>query len=354
MSVKKVSLTKGNDRYTNIRRSLELIRPDIDVIRSKRHILIKPNLTATLNAFANTDVISVKAVLDFLLEYYPELKNAKFTILEGSGSAYYEKKHTRDVYRDFGYAELPAEYPNLNLECVDDLVDFMDFPIASIAGDEVARLAKRLFDFDFRISVAIPKVHNYAIATFGIKNMAGLIKQEDKSLLHGLRTPSAPNAKTVFTYIPTAYIAWLRRRAPELVNFLFKRSMSYVKAVKVIHRNVANLAALAWPDLVVLDAFNCMDGNGPVDGIPVKLEAAVSSTDALKADGVGARLLGLEPEDIGYLYYLQREGRGDYSLAGFVGEDLDSVKKKFNLHAIYCIQKHWKDDFERSMPHRRL
>ena len=52
-----------------------------------------------------------------------------------------------------------------------------------------------------------------------------------------------------------------------------------------------------------------MDGNGPVDGFPVKLEAAVASTDPLKADGVGARLIGLDPKDIGYLYYLQKSFR---------------------------------------------
>jgi uncharacterized protein (DUF362 family) len=201
---------------------------------------------------------------------------------------------------------------------------------------------KRFFDFDFRISLAIPKTHNYAIATFGIKNMAGVIRQEDKSLLHGLRTPNAPYAKTLFTYIPTWVIAWLRRRSPAFVNLIFKNSAAYMKAMKVIHQNVAALARITWPDLVVLDAFDCMDGNGPVDGFPVRLEAAIASTDALKADGVGARLLGLEPEEVGYLYYLRAEGRGDYSCAGLVGEKIDLVRRRFKLHPTYNIQKEWK------------
>ena len=85
-----------------------------------------------------------------------------------------------------------------------------------------------------------------------------------------------------------------------------------------------------------------MDGNGPVDGFPVKLEVAVSSADPLKADGVGARLMGLQPESIGYLYYLQEEGLGDYSLCGFVGEDIEQVKLNFKLHPTYSIQKNWK------------
>lgn len=339
---KKVSLVKGAQRYDNIKKALEFIKSDLDKIRGKKQILIKPNLTATKNEFANTDSKTVEATIDFLLDNFRELHQSQFTILEGSGSAYYEGITTREVFKKFGYFELIKKYNNVRLECIEDFPDFLEFQIMSIAGNEKARIVKRFFDFDYRISIGIPKTHNYAIATFGIKNMAGLVKQEDKSLLHGLRTPSAPDAKTIFTYIPTSAISWMRRRAPNLVNLVFKKSIAYMKATKVIHKNVANLARLTWPDLVVLDGFYCMDGNGPVDGFPVKLEAAVSSADPLKADGVGTRLMGLQPEDIGYLYYLQEEGLGDYSLDGFVGEDIEQVKLNFKLHPTYNIQKNWK------------
>jgi len=339
---KKVSLVKGPQRYLNIKKALSLIGQDLDKIRGAKQILIKPNLTATKNKLANTDVKAVEAVLDFLLENFSELRESQFTILEGSGSAYYEKSLTRDVYKDFGFLELKNKYENVQLECIEDFSDYKEIEISSIAGREKIRVIKRFFDFDFRISVAVPKSHNYAIATFGIKNMAGLIKQEDKSLLHGLRTPSAPNAKTIFTYIPTSVIAWMRRRFPELVNVIFKKSVAYMKATKVIHHNVAELAKFTFPDLVVLDGFSCMDGNGPVDGFPVELGVAVASIDPLKADGIGARLMGLEPHDIGYLYYLQEAGLGDYSLEGLVGEDINLVRKIFKLHPSYNIQKHWK------------
>lgn len=340
----KVSLIKGADRYKNIKQALDLIKPDLSEIRYKKNILIKPNLTASKNAFANTDPQAVEATIDSLLDNFRELHDSTFTILEGSGSAYYDKISTKEVFKRFGYFELAKKYNNVRLECIEDSTDFLEAPIKSIAGIEKVRIAKRLLDFDFRISVAIPKTHNYAIATFGIKNMAGLIKQEDKSLIHGLRTPSAPEAKTIFTYIPTSAIAWLRRRTPNLVNLVFKKSMTYLKATKVIHRNIVELAKITWPDLVVLDGFYCMDGNGPVDGFPVNLSVAVSSTDALKADGIGARLIGLQPEDIGYLYYLYKEGMGDYSLDGLVGDDIENIKVYFKLHPTHDIQKQWRED----------
>jgi len=338
----KVSLVRGPKRYDNIGKALDLIKTDLDKIRNKRHILLKPNLTASKNVYANTDVTAVQAVIDYFLDSYSELRHSQFTILEGSGSAYYEKITTKEVFKNFGYFDLVKRYNNVKLECLEDFSDYTEFRVMSIAGPEHMRLVNRFFDFDFKISIAIPKTHNYAMATFGIKNMAGLIKQEDKSLLHGLRSPHAPNTKTIFTYIPTSAIAWMRRRAPNLVNFIFKKSMAYMKAVKIIHKNVAELAKHTWPDLVILDAFCCMDGNGPVDGFPVNLNAAICSTDPLKADGVGARLIGLNPEDIGYLYYLYKERFGDYSLNGLVGEEIDSVRSVFKLHPIYNIQKHWR------------
>ncbi|MEW6169977.1 MAG: DUF362 domain-containing protein [Candidatus Omnitrophota bacterium] len=340
-SHRKVSLVKGPQRYKNIAKSLELIKPDLDNIRGKKNILIKPNLTATNNEIANTNAETVEATIDFLLENFKELHQSRFTILEGSGSAYYEKISTRQVFEKFGYFNLIKKYKNVRLECIEDFNDFFEIPIMSIAGQETIKIIKHFFDFDYRISIAIPKTHNYAIATFGIKNMAGVIKQADKSLLHGLRTPSAPNAKTVFTYIPTSAISWMRRRMPNLVNFIFKKSVSYIKATKVIHKNVFNLAKVTWPDLVILDAFNCMDGNGPVDGFSVSLQAAISSIDALKADGVGARLMGLQPQDIGYLYYLGQDGLGDYSTNGLIGEAIENVKQNFKLHPTYNIQKNW-------------
>ena len=86
-----------------------------------------------------------------------------------------------------------------------------------------------------------------------------------------------------------------------------------------------------------------MDGRGPVDGYPVRMNLAIASTDAVKADGMGARVMGLEPEDIGYLYYLKEEGMGDYSLDGLVGDRIEEAAVKFKLHPTYCIQKQWKE-----------
>jgi uncharacterized protein (DUF362 family) len=292
--------------------------------------------------YANTDVRAVEAVIDFLHDNF-DMRKKEISVFEGSGSAYYEHITTKSVFEKFRYTALERKYENLRLEAIEDFSDFVPFNIQSIAGKETAYIARHALDFDYKISVAIPKTHNYAIATFGIKNMAGLIRQGDKSLMHGLRTPSAPNAKTVFTYIPTSLISWTRRRFPSLVNLIFRNSVTYMQAMKIIHHNIVSMAKMIYPDLVVLDGLHCMDGNGPVDGYAVKMNFAIASADALKADGIASRIIGLEPEEIGYLYYLSKENFGSCSLEGLVGNKIEDVRKKFKMHPTYRIQKQWKE-----------
>jgi uncharacterized protein (DUF362 family) len=85
-----------------------------------------------------------------------------------------------------------------------------------------------------------------------------------------------------------------------------------------------------------------MEGDGPVDGTSVDMGVAIASADPVKADGIGARLIGFEPEDIGYLHYLQNEDNmGEYSLDNLVGDDLNKLKKTFRRHGTYDIQSQW-------------
>ncbi len=336
-----VSLVKGEGRYQNIYRALELIRPDLEPLKDKTNILIKPNVLSSENPYANTHVDVIEAIIDFMAENLDDFTSKNIVVFEGSAGAYYHGSSTREVFDRFGYFVLEQRYKNVRLECIEDFSEYIPFEIKSIAGSEQARLVRRVRDFDYIISVTLPKTHDYAIATLGIKNMIGLIKQEDKSLIHGLRTPSA-GLKTMFTLIPTWMISWARRHASDVVNLILRCTPSYRKGVKVIHHNIATFAKLVWPDLVVLDGLWGMEGNGPVDGIPIRLNVAIASTDPLKADALAARVMGLEPEKIGYLYYLAQDGLGDPSLDGLVGVALEEAAVKFKTHTNYAIQLRWR------------
>ncbi len=338
---KKVSLVKGEDRQENIKKALGLIQEAVAPIKKARNILIKPNLVALQPAYANTHVEAIEAVIQFIREIVPE---TPITIGEGAATAFYRGLPTTQVFKDFDYYRLEDNYANVSLTRFDEDKGFIHSPISSIVGDTSLRITKRVEDFDYKISLAIPKTHNFAIATFGIKNMAGLVMRQDMAMIHGMKGGIEVDApRTLLDRLPAGTVSRARRTLPNgMINFFFRQYRAYHRSVKMIHRNIAELAKRTWPDLVVLDGFVCMEGDGPVDGSPVHLKTAIASADPVKADGLAARLIGFEPAEIGYLYYLQEEKMGEYSLENLVGDDLNRLRRTFKPHGTYDIQSQWR------------
>jgi uncharacterized protein (DUF362 family) len=338
---KKVSLVSGENRKENIKKCLTLIREDLEPIKNAKNILVKPNLVALKPDFANTHVEAIEAVIEFIRELVPD---TPITVGESSASAFYNGLPTESVFRDYDYYRIEKKYTRVSLTDFDEDREFIHSPIHSIVGDTHLRITKRAEEFDYKISLAIPKTHNFAIATFGIKNMAGLIMRQDMAMIHGLKGGIEVDApKTFLDKLPSGTVSKARRLLPNwFINFLFRQYPGYRKSVKMIHKNIVEFAKRLWPNLVVLDGFICMEGDGPVDGTPVHLKTAIASTDPVKADGVGARLIGFKPEEIGYLFYLQEENMGEYSLENLVGNDLNQLKRKFKPHGTYDIQSQWR------------
>ncbi len=342
-SKKKVALIQGDNRKENIRKCLSLIQEDLEPVKKARHILIKPNLVALEPDFANTHVETIEAVIEFIRTIVPD---TPITVGESSASAFYKGLLTTKVFEDYDYYRLEKKYSNVRLIDFDKDQDVIQSPILSVVGDTHLRITRRIQGFDYKISLAIPKTHNFAIATFGIKNMAGLVLRQDMAMIHGMKGGIEVDApKTLLDKLPPGTVSKARRILPPwLINFLFRQYPAYRKSVKMIHYNIVEIAKRTWPDLVVLDGFVCMENNGPVDGTPVDMRIAIASADPVKADGIAARAIGFEPEDIGYLYYLQnKEHMGDYSLDGLVGDDLNKVRKIFKRHGTYDIQSQWRE-----------
>lgn len=337
----KVSLIKGNSGRESILKALELIRDDLCPIRDARCILLKPNLTAIKPDYANTSVETLEVLIEYLNREFP---GKRLVIGESSATAYYRGIKTTQVMRDYGYYNLPEKFNNVEITTFDHDTDFEEVPIQSVVGDTHLRITRRYRDFDYKISIAIPKTHNFAMATFGIKNMAGLVTPEDMAVIHGMKAGVEVDApKTLLDRLPRGTVSRARRTLPNwLINMLFRSYPVYRRSVKMIHHNIVSFARILWPDLVILNGWVAMERDGPIDGTPVELRTVIASADALKADALGARLIGIEPMDIGYLYYLAQEGRGDPSLEGLVGDKLEECRKTFIRHGTYDIQSQWR------------
>jgi len=287
-----VALVKSNSHYDGVYEALKLIEKEVkEDFKGKRRILVKPNFVSTSRESSATHVDVVRAVLDIISKYYSE------DIIIGEGPA---SSSLRNGLKNFGYLELRREY---NVEFIDlnedDYVELEGFD--SQLSPLKFRMSKTLVESDYRISVALPKTHDCVIATLSIKNMVvgGLVNREKEKIHQGY---------------------------------------------KAINLNIAKLAKHVMPNLGVIDGFVGMEGRGPVSGEPVKLRAATVSLYPVSLDAVMCRLMGFNPMDVGYLYYLNKWGIGvaDLEKIEIIGESIEGLTRKFKPHPRYREMLNWK------------
>lgn len=98
-----------------------------------------------------------------------------------------------------------------------------------------------------------------------------------------------------------------------------------------MHRDLAaNLHALALqvrPHLYVVDALVGMEGNGPGDGDPVRLDALLAGDDPWLVDVVAAHLVGIAPTDVSYLRHALADGTLDAALLAEVASRVTPLKR---------------------------
>ncbi len=331
-----VAITQAGSRYETVRAALEALGP-ID-LRRRRRVLIKPNLVSVTRQLASTHVDAVRAVLDWL-----RARGYQGPITIGEGSAL---APTTTGYRNFGYEPLAEAYGarlvDLNAEEVTYPVQTFDHRLRPQTL-EIAALAR---DSDFLISVGPPKTHDFVLYTGAIKNvvMGTLIA---RPALHP-RERRIPGPGTLYGLTP----AWMKRLPPvDGLRFVFMRrgpsdKMRVHQSYPLMHLNIFLIARVIRPHLAVLDAWEAMEGEGPTQGDPVPLRAAIASLDPVAADALAASLMGFQPEEIGYLHYAARAGLGqaDLQRLHLVGNgDPDALRRPFRRHSTYPLQRGWQD-----------
>jgi len=331
-----VSFVSCKDRKTNIAKALGLIKGDIVSISNTKRILIKPNLTGNKPTCANTHPEAIRAVVEYITD---EFGTKEFIVGEGSGSAYLENSSTERVFSACGFYDLERQYQTLHLVNFDKMDHTLTIPIETCSGPDIIYAVDPKALCDYVIFLAIPKTHDYAIVTLSINNMVGLVRPQERIKIHGIAS------REIQSYIISHVPVWLKRVGkkiiPESVEMKLRGDSSYEKCVKLIHRNLLSLAKVLMPNLAVLDGFECMEGNGPVAGYPISLGVAFASCDPVLADSLGTKLMGLEPEEIGYLKYCADEGIGSLDLSNVKGDNPDKISVKFRMHVDYEIQKRW-------------
>lgn len=319
-----VSLVKGDDRRQNIRRSLELIE---DKICLGERIVVKPNMVSITKPLSATHVEAFEEVLKFICER----TDREIVVAEGCAMA-----DAMKGFDTYGLAEVAKRYGARLVDLNRDPwveVEVLDRDLCPIT----LRYARTVAESDCRISLTPMKTHDVVVVTLSLKNLVmGSLIRESSGRLERLMYVLSHRVRPSDALYPR-HFGWVVRhilRSDKLTMHQTYASMNY---------NLF-LIAKAFPvHLAILDGYTAMEGRGPTEGTPVDLRVAVASTDFIAADSVGARVMGFDPEEIGYLHHAIAAGLGQGRLEGIriLGERLDDCIRPVEPHPNHVRQRAW-------------
>ncbi|MGQ4875126.1 MAG: DUF362 domain-containing protein [Promethearchaeia archaeon] len=237
----------------------------------KKKIFIKPNIVT--NIPGESGVIThpkvVKSLCDYLLELGIE------EIIIGEGSAFFFKPHHFELLiNDTGYREL-EKIPGITIINLED---------KSIKRDEFKwkygklKLPRFIKTHEY-INIPTMKTHYQTLVTLSCKNQKGLLKIKDKKNFHR----------------------------------------------KDLHNYILELNRIIKPDLNIMDAIYCLEGNGPALNPMTKtieMDLLLASKDAIALDNVCCEIMGFDINEVKSI------PKVDYKILGVAIEDIKKSFKK--------------------------
>lgn len=100
-----------------------------------------------------------------------------------------------------------------------------------------------------------------------------------------------------------------------------------------LQEKIADLYRVRPPDLVLADSIVAGEGQGPMLARPVELGVMLGGANGVAVDATACRLMGMDPEGIEHLRYLEEAGVGPLAESDIevVGEKVSEVAKVFDL-----------------------
>jgi len=216
-------------------------------------ILLKPNLNSNMNALTgNTTDLRIIACL---VEIIQAAGYKNIVIGEGTNSGFYRNKidvasrlMVRKLAERFGIG-----FYDLNYSQGSEI---------TFANKEGAKIAKDCLEADLFINLPKLKMHHEVGISACLKNMMGcLVGQENKKKTH-----------------------------------------------RNLAANIVHLNKYLRPHLHIVDGLIAMEGNGPSDGIPVRMDTIIAGTDPYFLDMVCTELVGMHFREIPYLKFAEQLG----------------------------------------------
>ncbi len=304
-AVVSIARVRNGDVARAVEQAIDLLGGIEQVTRGKHRILLKPNLVG------NSTRMTTKPVVVRTLATLMQRAGKDVSIGEGSaaatdfnvrGGVQYRTKvraildpMQQYVFDQLGYTELAQalHVPLVNLHSG----DLVEVPISGGYVFDRITLHRAVAETDLLVSVPMMKTHVLATVTLGMKNLIGL-------------------------YPGTVYYAarsWLHQHASE-------RAHSPGVAYEIV-----DMVRAARPGLVVVDASQAMEGNGPSDGDIVDMGLIIAGTNPRATDMVSAAAMGIGPLEIPQFAAAWRVGMSPTTLDDIEvrGARLTEVRRAF-------------------------
>ena len=237
-------------------------------------VLIKVNFitTKTWDTGATTDPMVVEAIIERLKNL-----NVKIYVVESDATI----TNADTAYKTTGMKEMAQRngVECLNLRHVKDRVKIKVPQGLTLSSVTVPRIVTE----SAIISAAKLKTHTATKVTLGMKNMFGLLPDKFKGKYH----------------------------------------------MKGISKVIVDVNTVLKSSLTVIDGFVGMEGRGPSDGKPVKMDLIIAGKDPVATDATAARLMGFDPHEISHIRNAHEKGLGNIDDIDVLGEKLESVTRPF-------------------------
>jgi uncharacterized protein (DUF362 family) len=345
-----VALRTGRDRGENVARVLADMDNQIDWHRYRR-VLIKPNFVSLDNQIAATHVDAVRALVAHVRKRF----QGEVWLIEGGAG------HARlQGFRNFGYEQLAREF-SVTLQEIgeagavcQDAFDHNWQPIQVMADN-------RMVNSEFLISITPPKFHDTVIFTASLKNviMGSLLIEHLNAYRKGRRSFRRFKhwSRQVWdTWWPRIgqVLPQRLRCADWFIDFDFfmlrtfsegDNRMRMHQSFPVMNLNLYLLARQIHPHLAIIDGHEVMCGDGPLEGQSATMHFALAGIDYVAVDATAARIMGIEPTNVGYLWYCAESGLGrmketEIELVG--STSIESHAQQLPRHTTYDQQLKWR------------
>jgi len=272
-----VAIIKGTNPHQMIKEAFDLLGGLDFVVSSQDSVLIKPNLCTLKKSDtgATTDPMLVEALINLLRD-----KTSDISIVESdSGAIDAEVK-----FAACGYVPL-SQRTGVNLINLSK-EKLVDVTIPNALALKSIKLPKVTMDSDVLINVSKLKVSEMTGVTLSLKNVFGLIPSRFKTKYH-----------------------------------------------RILDNVIVDLNKVVKSRLALVDGIVGMEGQGPIEGDPVKMNLVVAGLDCVAVDSISTAIMGFNPEAVSHIKLANSEGLGEGKLQNISirGKSVLEVQRKFKM-----------------------